>query len=248
MSQGTLVDRLQRSRGVIAQSMLARTSADRELIALQAAASALQAVAVTMPAGQPMRTEPAAGPAPGIAAEPLPLVLSSRSPMAAPPSPANDAGTRLELRRFFAPALLAGSVMLLAGLMTYVTPEEPRPRFARPATDNVPVMALQPASLVSMEAAAIPPATAAEMQLIERCEVLIARGDIRAARQELARAAAEGSGHARFALAETFDPNMLAAWGMRDNVADAQIARTLYAQSLSSGDSRAAPRLAALVD
>ena len=66
------------------------------------------------------------------------------------------------------------------------------------------------------------------------------------AREALARAANNGSANARFALAETFDPNALAAWGLRQRVADVGAARALYEQALAGGDKRAASRLAAL--
>lgn len=86
----------------------------------------------------------------------------------------------------------------------------------------------------------------ADRALIEQSEGMIARGDFRGAREMLARAAADGSFAARFALAETFDPNMLAAWGAREQVADVGLARTLYGQAQSAGDARAARRIEAL--
>ena len=83
---------------------------------------------------------------------------------------------------------------------------------------------------------------------MDRAEAMIARGDIGAARDILAQAASAGSTSARFALAETFDPNMLAAWGTRDPVAEVGTARTLYEQTLSAGDERARARIEALKD
>ena len=82
-----------------------------------------------------------------------------------------------------------------------------------------------------------------DLVLMERTESMIALGDIAGARRELAAAAATGNPHARFALAESFDPNVLAARGMRTPVADAGTARTLYEQSLAGGDTRALRRL-----
>ena len=38
-----------------------------------------------------------------------------------------------------------------------------------------------------------------------------------------------------FALAETYDPNMLAAWGARDKAADAVKARALYRKAFGLG-------------
>lgn len=85
-------------------------------------------------------------------------------------------------------------------------------------------------------------------QQVERVLVqarqLIEGGDIAGAREML-------SGESQtapllFALAETFDPNMLAAWGTRGVTADVQRARALYARALEQGYGRALPRLDAL--
>lgn len=92
----------------------------------------------------------------------------------------------------------------------------------------------------------VPPLTPEEQLLLERCETMIAQGNMPAARRELARAADEGSTNARFALAETYDPNVLAAWGLRERVADVGTAITLYEQALSAGDTRASARMGAL--
>ncbi|MGE3708183.1 MAG: hypothetical protein AB7G35_00810 [Hyphomicrobiaceae bacterium] len=81
---------------------------------------------------------------------------------------------------------------------------------------------------------------------IRRAAELIAAGQIPAAREQLTRAAAMGNAAARFALAETYDPNMLAAWGRLEPVADVRIARALYKQALAGGDTRAQRRIDAL--
>ena len=75
---------------------------------------------------------------------------------------------------------------------------------------------------------------------------LIETGEIHQARETLARAASRGSATARFALAETYDPIMLAAWGRREPLADVNLARTLYGQALQAGEQRAQLRLKAL--
>lgn len=92
----------------------------------------------------------------------------------------------------------------------------------------------------------VPPLSPEEQALLERCETMIAHGDMTAARKELARAANEGSANARFALAETYDPNVLAAWGLRERVADVGTALTLYKQALAEGDNRASARIDSL--
>lgn len=86
-------------------------------------------------------------------------------------------------------------------------------------------------------------------QQIEQVLVLarqkIDGGDVTGARDLLS---GEDMGQAAiaFALAETFDPNMLAAWGSRGVSADVQRARALYGRALDLGFGRALARLDAL--
>lgn len=76
---------------------------------------------------------------------------------------------------------------------------------------------------------------------------LVANGDIAAAREVYGRAAATGAPSAIMALAETFDPNMLAAWGARGDIkADTGTARMLYGKALEAGIDKARARLEAL--
>ena len=74
----------------------------------------------------------------------------------------------------------------------------------------------------------------------------IQQGNIKVARDALSRAASEGSLNAKFALAETFDPNMLAAWGRSEQVGDVKTALKLYEQVLARGEARARHRIEAL--
>ena len=53
-------------------------------------------------------------------------------------------------------------------------------------------------------------------------------------------------GAVSFALAETYDPNMLAAWGTRGVTADPAKARALYQKAFDLGMARAQYRLDAL--
>jgi hypothetical protein len=123
-------------------------------------------------------------------------------------------------------------------------PEPPAP--IRPA---VPIPAAQPV------AAPPPPAPAPKVDdqraqieaIITRAMQRAEKGDLMGAREMLA--AAEGStpeGTITFALAETYDPNKLAAWGTRDVAADAVKARSLYTKALNLGMSRAQMCLDAL--
>jgi hypothetical protein len=85
-----------------------------------------------------------------------------------------------------------------------------------------------------------------EGRLLADSAALIQQGNIKVARDTLARAASEGSLRAKFALAETFDPNMLAAWGRSERVGDVNTALKLYEQVLARGEARARHRIEAL--
>ena len=94
-----------------------------------------------------------------------------------------------------------------------------------------------------------PPADKADpdvMRLLARAGLLVAQGDIGAARVVLEHAAGFGSASALFALAETFDPAVLAAWGTVGTQGDAARAGDLYAKALAGGVAAAKDRLATL--
>jgi hypothetical protein len=92
------------------------------------------------------------------------------------------------------------------------------------------------------------PATAPSgvTDLVDQGRRMIDRGNIAAARSLLERAAKAGEPAAMMALAETLDPNMLAAWGARGLAADPRAARELYAKAHSAGIASARQRLEAL--
>jgi hypothetical protein len=160
--------------------------------------------------------------------------------------------------QMLAPAILLGSLLAVAVLMSASLSHTgwlgsgPRPRLAEPiepARSAMDLVAAETRPEAGSSPALAEAASAGEVDLralLERCERLIQAGDMAGARRELERAAQAGSTGARFALAETFDPNVLAAWGLRDRVADVGLARALYEQALSSGDTRARPRIDAL--
>ncbi len=167
----------------------------------------------------------------------------------ATPSPA-----RWRVGQIVAPAILA---LALAGVAILMF--APGTGVGR-LQSSVQQAAREPASLVgtltpflestaSLDAAGAekrPALTLDDLLLVEKAEAMLERGDIIGARRELAEAAAAGNTHAKFALAETFDPNMLAARGLRVPVADAGTARALYTQALAAGDARAQRRLEGL--
>jgi TPR repeat protein len=79
-----------------------------------------------------------------------------------------------------------------------------------------------------------------------RARQLIEQRNISAARSMLERAAEAGDPQALFALAETYDPNVLAAWGTVGTQGDAAKAKQLYAKARAGGLEEAEARLQAL--
>jgi hypothetical protein len=80
-------------------------------------------------------------------------------------------------------------------------------------------------------------------ELLAQAEQLIESGDIPAARGMLAANESIAPGPITFALAETYDPNMLAAWGSRGVAADVAKAKSLYFKARDLGVTRAQMRL-----
>lgn len=87
---------------------------------------------------------------------------------------------------------------------------------------------------------------AAAAGLVARASALLRQGDIGAARLVLERAVEMGSAQASFALAETYDPLVLAKWGTYGTLGNASRAKALYAQADSAGIKAAKVRLEAL--
>ncbi len=88
-------------------------------------------------------------------------------------------------------------------------------------------------------------------QNLPKASLMTARNAIDAgkmpqARVMLARLASLGDSLAIFALAETFDPNVLAAWGRHAQQANAEKARMFYTIALSQGVAKAQARIEAL--
>ena len=82
--------------------------------------------------------------------------------------------------------------------------------------------------------------------LMARAKVLLAQGNIGAARIVLERAVEMGSAEASFALAETYDPRILSSWGTYGTRGDTSKARELYAKALAGGVRQAKDRFDAL--
>ena len=91
------------------------------------------------------------------------------------------------------------------------------------------------------------PEQAAEaVALVARASSLLRQGDVSAARLVLERAVEMGSAQASFALAETYDPLILAKWGTYGTRGDARRAKDLYGRADAAGIQEAKSRLDAL--
>jgi hypothetical protein len=76
----------------------------------------------------------------------------------------------------------------------------------------------------------------------------IQQGDIAAARRLLERASDSDKAEVWFALAETYDPKMLAQWGVLGVKPDREKAKTLYGKAKALGDQGARERLLAIAN
>lgn len=83
-------------------------------------------------------------------------------------------------------------------------------------------------------------------QILAVAERFIAEGDVLAARAILSDTAANGDARALFALAETYDPNLLASWNAQKVEASPAYARLLYEAAMRAGMPDAQFRLDAI--
>jgi hypothetical protein len=145
------------------------------------------------------------------------------------PSPASIAATLPAAPADPAPAVALVPSLPQAPAAAAVATEPP---IASPAAASgrapVPASALSPREL---------------QRMIARASELLRLGDISGARLLLERASSAGEGRATFALAETYDPNVLARWGARGIRGDVAKAKELYARALSDGMSEATIRI-----
>jgi hypothetical protein len=83
-------------------------------------------------------------------------------------------------------------------------------------------------------------------RLVTRAQSMIGTGDIAGARLLLTRAVNGGDARAAFAIAETYDPAVLARWRVRGIKSDPALARGFYQQALAGGIGEAQARIATL--
>jgi hypothetical protein len=110
---------------------------------------------------------------------------------------------------------------------------------SRPAVPT-PVEAARPAS------APIAQDQITTAQILAVAERFVATGDVLAARAMLQERAGTGEPRALFALAETYDPHMLASWSAGDAEPSVTYARFLYEAARRGGIAEAQPRIEAL--
>ena len=104
----------------------------------------------------------------------------------------------------------------------------------------------QPTNLATRPTTNLEQGSPQAIRLIARANLLLEQGNIGAARIVLERAAETGSASALFALAETYDPLSLSAWGTFGTRGDVAKAQELYATALAGGVQEARDRLNAL--
>ncbi len=121
-------------------------------------------------------------------------------------------------------------------------------RAAAVAAVDVPPVLINPPKQVERSATAAPEKDGTDLaeELLSRAQSLIDDGEILRAREILGDGLLADNPKAVFALAETFDPNILAATGARGVRAEVGRARMLYGQALAGGVALARQRLDAL--
>jgi hypothetical protein len=129
----------------------------------------------------------------------------------------------------------------------------PVPVLEKPATASPPladkptmIAASTPATIALPQTAPEPPSDADVARLMARARTLLEQGNIAAARSFLERAAETRNAAALFALAETYDPAVLSAWGTFGTQGDVAKARDLYTKAFAGGVQQAMERLHSL--
>lgn len=125
------------------------------------------------------------------------------------------------------------------------------PAASMPAPSEAPKLAEAPAPAPGMDgrsarqdASSLP--LGETEKLYRRGQALIGVGDFAAARLLLSRASEAGHAGAIFALASTYDPNVLAKVKVKGLVGEPEKAKELYARALAEGLQDARVRMAAL--
>lgn len=123
---------------------------------------------------------------------------------------------------------------------------DPERAVATGNTAPVLITAPKPADRVAVPAAAEKDNADLVDELLNRAHGFIADGNMQRAREILSDSVLIDNPKAAFALAETFDPNILAATGAQGARAEVERARMLYGKALAGGVAAARKRLDAL--
>lgn len=123
----------------------------------------------------------------------------------------------------------------------------PGPSQAKPEAPAITRAAVTPDTApVTVKTAASSEPKASWTSAVAEGKKRILDGDIVGGREVLKPAVEAEEPEAIMALAETYDPNMLAAWGVRDVASDVAQAKELYERALRAGIEPAKARLAGL--
>jgi hypothetical protein len=127
-----------------------------------------------------------------------------------------------------------------------VTPAPAEAKRDEPAPAPVAVLKPAPVEVITSVAPPAPPPVKPEVAMLDEARRLLGEGDVPAARIVLENQILATIPAARFLLAETYDPNFLAARGVRSVRAEVPRAVELYREALNGGIDAARQRLTAL--
>jgi hypothetical protein len=181
-----------------------------------------------------------AAPSGGVAAKAPEPVVDVRRTVVAP----------IDVVRSVVPSAAPGQTLASAPSAPSAPQSAPPPPAAMPREEPspAPVAVLKPAPMevVTSVAPPAPPPVKPEVAMLEDARRLIGEGDFVAARRVLENEILATTPTARFLLAETYDPNFLAARGIRSVRAEVPRAVELYREALSGGIETARQRLMGL--
>jgi hypothetical protein len=128
-------------------------------------------------------------------------------------------------------------------------PPEKKPEAPVVGQTPTPGSGTRVASLTNVAIAPATPSLSASQAavLLTRAQELVQNRDISSARLILEKALSAGSAQAAFQLAETYDPQMLAAWDVRGINGDSGRAKELYVRASEAGIAGAKDRLGGLL-
>ena len=186
-------------------------------------------------------------------AGPLPRLFTAPADGRNVPAPVHEKAERLaEYKGAALRGFLAGLLLIVPVVVWTTFALVPSQGVStRPASESVGFIAASSAggaiSRRDETALAVLPSPLVKPQsALAKSAELIRNGDVLAARRILSAPELSGVPTITMALAETYDPNMLAAWNARAVVPDITMARLLYSRAAAAGVQDANNRLAAL--